>query len=191
MSAPANSWNGILAPGEEILWQGQPRSTIDWSGLLTPTTLGGVVFTGFSLFWMGMAFAMTAGTGAPFPFNIFPVFGLPFLLVGLWMLGGRLVLDAWMRGRSWYTLTDQTAFIARDVFGRKTLDSWPLRDIERITLEEGTPGSVIFHMSHGTMRATPRNMTRIRALGFHQIDEAQHVYGLMRRARRELRDQTE
>jgi hypothetical protein len=188
MTAPTDSWNGILGPDEEILWQGQPRSTIDWSGLLNPITLMGVFFTGFSLFWIAMAISLTAGSGAPFPFNVFPLFGLPFLAIGLWMMGGRLVLDAWLRGHTWYTLTNQTAFVARNALGRKTLESWPIADMDRIVWEDGSPGSVIFHMKHSSMPVSRRNATRIRFLGFHQIDEAQQVYGLMRRARRELRE---
>jgi hypothetical protein len=188
MSAPANSWSGILAPDEDILWQGQPHTAINWRGLINPLTLMGVFFTGFSLFWIGMAFAMTANTDAPFPFNVFPLFGLPFLAIGLWMLGGRLVLDAWLRGRTWYTLTTQTAFIARNAFGKKTLESWPLQDMDRIVWEEGDPGSVIFHMKGGAGVQHGNNGTPIRFLGFHQIDDSQRVYSLMRRARRELRE---
>ncbi len=191
MNAARDSWNGILTPGEDILWQGQPHSTIDWSGLVNPMTLMGVFFTGFSLFWIAMAASMTAGSGAPFPFSVFPLFGLPFLGIGLWMLGGRLVLDAWLRGHTWYTLTSQTAFIARNAFGKKTLDSWPLADMDRIVWEDGNPGSVIFHMKGGTGPRLGRNGTPIRFLGFHQIDESQRIYGLMRAARRKLREDAE
>lgn len=188
MSDRANSWAGILAPGEEILWQGRPQARIRWTGLLTPLTFMGVIFTGFSMFWITMAAVMTAGSNAPFPFNVFPLFGLPFLAVGLWMLGGRLLFDAWLRGRTWYTLTTQTAFVARNAFGRKTLESWPIADMDRVVWEDGSPGSVIFHMKHGTVPLTGRNATRVQALGFHQIEGSQHVYGLLRRARRELRE---
>lgn len=188
MTAQHDSWNGILAPDEEVLWQGQPDTRIDWSGLVSPLTLMGFFFTGFSLFWIGMAFAMTSDTNAPFPFNFFPLFGLPFLAVGLWMLGARLVLDAWLLGRTWYTLTNQTAFIARNAFGKKTLESWPLQDMDRIVWEDGTPGSVIFHMKGGAGVRHGNNRTPVRFLGFHQIEDSQRVYSLMRGARRELRE---
>jgi hypothetical protein len=191
MSAPADSWQGILAPDETILWQGQPHSTIKWSGLLSPVSAFGVIFTGFSLFWMIMAFSMTSGSGIPVLSLLFPLFGLPFFLVGLWLVAGRLVMDAWLRGHTWYTLTNQTAFVARNALGKKTLESWPIADMDRIVWEDGNPGSVIFHMKHGTMPVSGRNGTRIRFLGFHQIDDSQHVYGLMRRARRELREAAE
>ncbi|PIV76163.1 MAG: hypothetical protein COW55_02820 [Rhodobacteraceae bacterium CG17_big_fil_post_rev_8_21_14_2_50_65_11] len=188
MTETGNGWKGILEPGERILWQGQPRRNIDWSGLVNPMTLMGVFFTGFSLFWIAMAFAMTVGTDAPFPFNFFPLFGLPFLLIGLWMLGGRLVVDAWLRGRTWYTLTSQTAFIARNAFGKKTLESWPLQDMDRITWEEGDPGSVIFHMRGGAGVRRSSNGTPIQFPGFRQIDGSQQVYSLMRKLRREVRE---
>lgn len=191
MSRTRNSWNGLLAPDEKILWQGQPCRAIDWRALLSPLTLMGAFFTSFSLFWIAMAASMTAGSGAPVLFRAFPLFGLPFLVLGLWMLGGRVVLDAWLRGRTWYTLSSQTVFTARDVFARKTLESWPLRDIERIVLEDGQPGAVIFHLKGSTGVHQGGNARPIRPVGFHQIDSAQQVYSLMRKARRMLREGAE
>jgi hypothetical protein len=120
MSAVATGWEGILAPGEEILWQGRPRASIRWTGLLTPLTFMGVIFTGFSTFWIAMAAVMTAGSGAPFPFNVFPLFGLPFLAVGLWMLGGRLLFDAWgpwiLVAKGWTPFPYKVLTIAAGVF---------------------------------------------------------------------------
>lgn len=124
MSAARNNWDGLLAPDEDILWLGQPHATVNWRGLISPLTLMGVFFTGFSMFWIGMAFVMTADTDAPFPFNFFPLFGLPFLATGLWMLGGRR-LDAWLRKRKGFMLTNQTAVVAQNAPCKKTAESWP------------------------------------------------------------------
>src|SRR6185437_12509968 len=82
-----------LSEGEQLLWVGQPlprryvRSSI-------PIVLFGIPFTGFALFWMagasGVLFAGAAMNGGPGGFAAFlacfPLFGLPFLIIGLGML---------------------------------------------------------------------------------------------------------
>ncbi len=184
MSNIASGWEGLIAEGEEILWQGQPNSRIDLRGLFNPQTLMGAFFTGFSLFWIAMAAQMMSGaSNIPFPFRFFPLFGVPFLLMGLWMLGGRLIFEAYLRSQTYYTLTSRQAFIARNAFGKRTLESYKIRDMPRLTLEDGSPGSVIFAQSQ---RRTARR-TQSGPVGFVQIDDPRRVYSLLDQARSDLR----
>ncbi|WP_071674505.1 YdbT family protein [Nioella nitratireducens] len=176
----AGGWDGLLAPGEDILWQGQPRQQIEWRALISPLTAMGLIFTGFSAFWISMAAAMTQGTNAPAPFQFFPLFGVPFFLLGLWMLGGRVLWPAFTAGQTWYTLTNRQVFIARKVLGKRSLKRWPIRDLDRILLREGDPGSVLFRLKGSTAPTT--------RLGLHRIDEARQVYDLLRNAQRSLRE---
>ncbi len=178
-------WQGLIDSDEEILWQGQPHSTIAWAKFFSPLTLMGAFFTGFSLFWMSAAASMTGGGRAPAAFQFFPLFGLPFFLVGLWMLGGRVIWDAFLRSRTYYTVTSRQVFIARNSLGKRTLESHNIRDIHRIVLQDGQPGSVLFN---GVASGRGRN-TGDRP-GLWQIDDARHVYGILRQAQRTLRDQT-
>ena len=53
-TAPAG-WEGILDPGERILWQGRPVPGIVWRPQQMVTFLFGLAFAGFALFWMLMA----------------------------------------------------------------------------------------------------------------------------------------
>lgn len=170
-------WQGLLKPEEKILWQGQPGTRIRWRSLATPNTLMGAFFTGFSIFWITMAASMIGGSGAPFPFRFFPLFGIPFLLIGLYMLGGHAIWDAIKRSGTHYTLTTHTAFIGQSVFGRRSLESHPIAQMERILLEDGDPGSVIFSEMQIGGRARP---------GFYQIADARTVYRMLRDARGQL-----
>ena len=190
-----SGWDGILQQGETILWQGQPERGIVWRDALSPLGLFGVVFTGFSLFWMGAAASMLRD-GPGFPFTLFTLFGLPFLMVGLFMMGGHVVLDAYVRATTWYTLTDRTAFVAREAFGKRTLESYPIAEMDRLELADGVPGDVIFGMAHNAYpkRVAKQRRSRNRLvtgttvqLGFRRIAEARKVWRLLRDRRAALR----
>lgn len=82
--------DGELTPGERILWAAQPRASRLWTGF--GIYLFAIPWTAFSLFWEAMALspwfagqdppgAMQAGFGI-----VMPIFGLPFMLIGLAMM---------------------------------------------------------------------------------------------------------
>jgi hypothetical protein len=102
MLAPASA----LRAGERVLWQGVPERGLRLARrdlLLIPSSL---VWVGFIIFWnIGVARGH-----APLPFRLF---GLGFLLVGVFFLIGRFVVDALLRARTTYTLTDRRALIVR------------------------------------------------------------------------------
>ena len=189
-SAPG--WEGILAGGETILWQGQPDARIAWGDLLSFQSLFGLFFAGFSLFWIAAAAAMTGGTGRDGiegVFAFFPLFGIPFLLVGLYLVVGRIFWDAYVRGRTWYTLTNQAAFIAREIRGKRSLKRYPFADMTSIDLRDDTPGSVyfaeeinVYRRSSGGRNGLPRrtrSSTHRIPIGFRRIEDARRVYRLI------------
>jgi len=186
-------WEGILATDEVILWQGRPDGQIAWRDLLSFESAFGLFFAGFATFWIAGAASITGGRtiggGIAGVFSFFPLFGIPFLLVGLYLVVGRIFWDAFSRRHTWYTLTNQAAFIARDIFGRRSLKRNPIGDMSNIDLQDNTPGSVIFaqetrmrrHYS-GTsngMTRRPRTSTQIIPIGFRRIDDARHVYRIL------------
>ena len=138
-----------------------------------------------------MAFVMTRHDPTGGQSHVFPLFGIPFLLVGLNLAGGHVVLAALRRRFVWYTLTDRTAFVATRLFGKRRLDRYPLDATMRARLDDGDPGSVLFA---GTgQQGTPwsANLGRRRyssssfpagPAGFHRIAEARRVYGLLTQA---------
>lgn len=79
-----------LIAGERLLWSAQPRAARLKAGF--GIWVFAIPWTAFALFWEAMAFLpWLASTKTPDPFKwsfgiIMPIFGLPFILVGLWML---------------------------------------------------------------------------------------------------------
>jgi hypothetical protein len=61
----------------------------------------------FSLLWGGFAIyweVSVSMSGAPLPFRLF---GIPFVLMGIYFIFGRFVYKAWKKRRTVYALTDK------------------------------------------------------------------------------------
>ena len=104
-----------LQSGESLYWTGtaDPRRA---AIAALPATLFGIPFAGFALFWISQAYhatsAMSKSTQNSFAhgFQVFPIFGLPFLFVGLGIV--LAPLWAFLKGGSTvYAVTNQRVMI--------------------------------------------------------------------------------
>jgi hypothetical protein len=80
-----------LRPGEQLLWCGRPDPAVVF-------TVADIIAVPFSLVWLGIAVAWEAGvraSGAPAAFRDL---GIPFLLIGVYLVAGRHV-TRWFRKR--------------------------------------------------------------------------------------------
>ena len=170
---PAAGWDGILDPGERILWQGRPEDGFEFRGPMLVPMLVGAFFTVFALIWIAAVLA----EGEP----LAALFGVIHLSVGLGLMAGAPLWQRHRRRHSWYTLTDRRAFIATDVWpeGRR-LNSWPITPEMKLTLIEGPPDTLNFAMT--TRRA--KNRTRRVPVGFERIADGRAVLALMRGVQR-------
>lgn len=170
-SVPAG-WEGILDPGERILWQGRPVPGIVWRPQQLVALLFGLAFAGFALFWMLMA----ASAG-----GFFWMFGLIHFSVGLTVSFGPFFWPAYMRRHTWYTLTDRRAFIATDMplLGRR-LKSFPIERDTVLSYDAGTPATIHFAQ---VVRRT-KNGTSRTDIGFVRVPDGPEVYALMRQIQR-------
>ncbi|ODT82523.1 MAG: hypothetical protein ABS76_07860 [Pelagibacterium sp. SCN 64-44] len=193
-------WGDVLPQRERLLWHDHPASGVVIADFLTYRLLFGLVFTAFALFWTFAASWMgqSAGEADVFPFNLFPFFGVPFVLAGLYMMIGVPLWDAYERSRSSYALTNHAAYIATELFGRRKLTRYPVSDMNALELEDGALGTVWFKRDiqvHTTTRHTrngsPRRQTYMSAnrIGFKRISAARSVYGMIVRLMNE-RDET-
>jgi hypothetical protein len=129
----AGVFGPYLLPEERVLWRGTPARGVRlvardfW---LVPFSL---VWCGFAIFW---EFSVVNIPHTPVYFRLW---GIPFVLAGLYFVAGRLLLDAWLRGRTEYALTGQRALIYRPApFG--VLMTLNLRQMTPMTLTEGAGG---------------------------------------------------
>jgi len=178
-----------LDQNEQLLWVGQPRP-----GRLArqalPLVLFGIPWTAFSLFWIAMASGMLFGANRPGgPFNaitiIFPVFGLPFVVIGLAMLSAPY----WVRRkakRTCYALTDRRAIVwEAGHFGSVEVRSYGPKDltkIRRVQYPDGS-GDLIFEevISFGQTSRGARTTSTTRH-GFLAIPDVRAIEELLRKA---------
>ena len=71
---------------------------------------------------------------------VFPLFGVPFVLVGLYLVFGRFIVDARIRERTVYGITNERIIIVNGLFGRRT-KSLNLRTLSDVSLTERSDGS--------------------------------------------------
>src|SRR4051794_38568075 len=99
-------FSGYLLPGERVVWTGRPKGGLAFTpadGLLIPFSL---FWAGFAVFWNVQVWA----TNAPVSFKLF---GLPFLIISVYVTVGRFWVDASVRQHQSYAVTNKRILIRR------------------------------------------------------------------------------
>jgi hypothetical protein len=118
-----------LHSDETLLWSGQPVPGIR----LRPADIFfipfSIVWCGFAVFWEASAIQMARQIGGISLFFI--LWGIPFVLIGLYMVVGRFYADALLRRRTYYGVTSERIIIVTGLFARQTqsLDLETLTDL--------------------------------------------------------------
>jgi hypothetical protein len=182
-----------LDSGEQLLWVGQPRPS-RFARSAIPLVLFGIPWTAFALFWMagasGIWFAGFGGQknrppGVGVFFGCFPLFGLPFVLIGLGMLSSPYWLQRKAK-RTCYALTDRRAIVwEAGSFGSLEVRSYGPAELSKIRRTEYADGSgdlvfedvITIGPGSGRYPATTRQRH-----GFMGIDQVRQVEELLRKA---------
>jgi len=130
-----------LMPGEQVAWSGKPATGVRFG-------LRDIFLIPFSVLWGGFAISwevgvfLTAGTQNMVASLPFLLFGGAFVAIGLFMIFGRFLVDAALRGRTRYALTNQRVLIARG----RGLSATPLKGGPQASLRVAAngEGSILF-----------------------------------------------
>ena len=122
-----------LDSDEKLLWTGTPEQGMIIKSsdvLMIPLSL---MWGGFALFWE----FNVINSGASF---FFMLWGIPFVLIGLYLIFGRFYYDAELRKSTIYGITQNRIIIKSGVF-KKTIKSLNIRTLTDVTLNEKSDGS--------------------------------------------------
>lgn len=171
-----------LGRGERLLWSGMPRQGLRLRQsdiFMVPFSL---MWGGFAFFWEG---AVTT-KGAPFFFSLW---GMPFVLIGIYIIVGRFFVDSYLRKRTFYGVTDQRVVIVSAGFKGREVKSLSLQGLSEINLKEGADhgGNITFGPSNSFYQDSARvwpGSKRMAAPAFELLDEVRRVYDVVREAQR-------
>jgi hypothetical protein len=176
-----------LLRGEKIIWVGQPvarRMFRIYDAILIP----------FSLMWCALLILLAL--------RLIPrlgwlsLCGLPHLLGGFYLLGGRFAYDYWRRRRTVYTITDRRILINT---GKRTLliYIYELTGVDQAR-GYGNVGSITFHVNrparrkwwqaNGTHRTRSQHLIQrfggYDHLGFTDVSNVRSVHRLLNNLRK-------
>src|SRR5437879_2105196 len=185
-----------ITSGERVYWAGRPNPKVifhsdDWS--MVPFSL---LWGGFAIFWeAGVLGYWGKGPRSGSPSLFMAIWGIPFIIIGQYMIWGRFLYDAWLKRRTYYVLTNRRLLILQEGWKRKT--NWMyLEAIPTIEREGTMTGTLWFGKKHpviaGRGRKT-RSMSRFDVGDipvFADIDDVDGVQRLVQELRESARKES-
>lgn len=163
-----------VARGETLLWSGIPRQ-----GVFLRST--DVFQIPFSLLWAGFAVFWEATVlSSPAP-GFFAFWGIPFVIMGIYITIGRFFFDAYRRRRTTYALTSKRVVIRSGT----TTQSLDLASLATISLKEHRSGrgTIAFGSSPFPTPFASSSWPGMKGPPeFDQIPDARSVYDRIREA---------
>lgn len=162
-----------MRDGEEVAWQGMKLARIEPKGF--GIWLFAIPWTAFSLFWTAMASLATVATDDSVGILgwAFPLFGTPFILIGIGMLAMPFV-PYFQRGRILFAVTNQRVLelgMGRDLTV-KSIPASRIGDIVRRESGDGT-GSVEIALSTAIIGVNGR---RTNEMTLGRVDDVRGAY---------------
>ncbi|HEX4533794.1 MAG TPA: hypothetical protein VH000_06150 [Rhizomicrobium sp.] len=162
-----------LLPGEHVFWTGRPGGGLMLTSRDTFLIPFSLLWGGFAIFWE----TSVLQSSAPIFFRLW---GIPFVLVGLYFIAGRFFADAWIRGRLHYAVTDQRILIERKGISA-AFTALPIDRLPSVTLVEKSNGrgTILFDQPQPFLGARGFGVWTPSASGppqFALIDDSRTVY---------------
>lgn len=194
-----------LLPGESLLWAGQPSRKV----IFHPRDIVSIPFSlmwgGFAIFWeLGVTGSLNS-SGAHAAPGWFALWGIPFVLIGQYMIWGRFLYTAWRKGSTHYGVTNRRILVLNTAPSRKLTDR-SLRNLDSISITTRTDGIGTIELVSDALTTTEsmwgswgwRNRRNSNQLDidlsspiFYDIPDARDVYRLVQEQREKLQASSE
>lgn len=126
-----------LMSGESVIWADKPKVGVVFhkqDGLLIPFSL---LWGGFAIFWEAGVSGWWGLGGRPSLFMI--AWGIPFVLVGQYLIWGRFLYAAWLKRHTHYALTNRRVLVLQNGWKRRLASAY-LDSLPAIIKETGPNG---------------------------------------------------
>jgi hypothetical protein len=171
-----NELRSELLEGERFIWTGRPQTGIKFNS-------GDIFLIPFSIMWCGFAVFWESSvltSNAPF---FFCIWGVPFVLVGLYFVVGRFFYDKMNRERTVYAITPNRIIIKSGAFS-KTVETFNIRTLSNLSIIEKDNGvgtikldSESYFFSAFNIPGMPTRNKKVPALEY--IQNVRPVYNLI------------
>jgi hypothetical protein len=100
-----------LSQGEAVIWTGKPNRRVvfhssDW--YMIPFSL---LWGGFAIFWEAGVSGLGPWSSKGSPWSFGMLWGIPFVLIGQYMIWGRFLYIAWKKQRILYAVTSERLLV--------------------------------------------------------------------------------
>jgi hypothetical protein len=183
-----------LTIGESVVWAGQPNGTVFFhkeDAFLIPFSL---LWGGFAIFWeLGAAgfWGANSRSGNPWLFGI--LWGIPFVLIGQYIIWGRFFYTAWKKKRTHYAITNRRVIVVQNGWNRQMASAY-LDSLPTLIKEGRSSGTGTLRFSQAESMWSGRRgwgawdgMTVGNVPTFVDIDDLDYVYRLISDLREKAR----
>lgn len=188
----ADRFQPELLPGESAHWTGQPSPTVIFHKedvFMIPFSL---IWGGFAIVWelgvLGYGL-FGSGTSKSGPSSFMALWGIPFVVIGQYMIWGRFLHAAWRKKRIFYAVTNRRVLILADARTRSLnaamLETIPI--IQKVVRRDGI-GTLTFGAPISDRSKDMGSWSGISTSGtptFVDIPDAEQVHALVTRLRNE------
>jgi hypothetical protein len=174
-----------LMAGESLLWTGRPNPGVIFHSDDLYVIPFGLLWGGFAIFWEAGVLGFW-GNGAKngTPSTFMAIWGIPFIVIGQYLIWGRFIHDAWLKRRTYYAVTNRRVLVMQEGWKQKT--SWVyISSIPTVEREGTTTGTLWFGPKLPIMggRGQKTRGTSRFSIGdvpvFADIDELDSVYRMV------------
>ena len=177
-----------ISSDERLLWAAKPSASRAF-GRNVPLLFFGGCFTLFAMFWISMAAGITSfgrgmtGGGGGFGLisYLFPLFGVPFVVVGIYMMA-KPFLASNQANSGACGLTDKRAIIVEGGLTRSVKSYGPrdVQQIERRDLADGSSDIIFARERYSHYDSDHHHHTGVTEIGFFGVPDGREAERILR-----------
>jgi len=192
----ASELQSEMLAGETLLWLGQPSRKVVFHSSDVFSIPFSLLWGGFAIFWEFGVTGAFEGSAHRAP-DFFALWGIPFVVMGQYMIWGRFLYTSWRKGRTYYAVTNKRVIVLNTAPSRKLTDRY-FRNLDSVSISTRSDGIGTIEFSPAADFASDwgwsirsrryRNQLDINLSTaiFHDIPDARSVYQLIQAQREKV-----